>query len=263
LKRGREFSSADKTGGAPVAMINESLARQFWPEYPNGVDPVGRRLLIGASPLAWQIVGIVEDTHHASLDIDMQRGVYRPFAQASSPSVMFAVRTERDPMQFAGAVRSQVLAIDADQPISAVRAMEDIVDASQGQRRLVMTLLGLFAAIAVLLTLIGLYGVIAYSVVQRRREVGLRIAVGANSGDILRMLAGHGMRLTFIGVAIGLAGAYGVTRVLSSLLFRISATDPLTFVGIALLFVAVAFVATYIPARRAIRLDPMTVLRCE
>jgi ABC-type antimicrobial peptide transport system permease subunit len=156
-----------------------------------------------------------------------------------------------------------VLAIDRDQPISVVRTMEDIIEASQGQRRLVMTLLGLFAGVAFLLTLIGLYGVIAYSVAQRTREVGIRIAVGAHSGDIVRLLAGHGLRLTLAGVLLGLAGAYGLTRVLSSFLFQTSPTDPMTFGGIALLFIGVALVAGYIPVRRALRLDPMTVLRCE
>ena len=174
---------------------------------------------------------------------------------------MFAVRTEGDPLRFVNSVRHQVLAIDRDQAVSAVKTMEDLVEAEVGQRRLIFTLLGLFAAVALLLASVGIYGVIAHTVVERTKEVGIRRALGAQQGDILRIVLGQGLGLALGGVAIGLGGALALTRVLESLLYHVSATDPATFAGISLLLVLVALVASYIPARRATRIDPMEALR--
>jgi ABC-type antimicrobial peptide transport system permease subunit len=158
-------------------------------------------------------------------------------------------------------VREQVRALDKDQGISAVRTMDDLVEEEVGQRRLLVILLGSFAGVALLLALIGIYGVIAYSVAQRTREMGIRRALGAQQSDILRLVVVQGFRLALAGVAIGLVGAYGLTRLMESLLFHVSATDPATFVGVALLFLFVALAASYIPARRATRIDPMAALR--
>jgi len=174
---------------------------------------------------------------------------------------MFAVRTEGDPLRFVNSVRHQVLAIDRDQAVSAVKTMEDLVEAEVGQRRLIFTLLGLFAAVALLLASVGIYGVIAHTVVERTKEVGIRRALGAQQGDILRIVLGQGLGLALGGVAIGLGGALALTRVLESLLYHVSDTDPATFAGISLLLVLVALVASYIPARRATRIDPMEALR--
>ncbi len=261
LKRGREFTARDNANALPVAMINEALARRFWPAYPKGEDPIGRHILIGINPQPVEIVGIAADVRESALDSDPRPGVYRPYSQSAMPSAMFAVQTSGNPLRLVNAVRSQVLAIDRDQPISAVKTMDDIVDESEGQRRLMTTLLGLFAGAAVLLAVIGLYGVIAYSVVQRTKEMGVRRALGAQRSDILSLVIGQGLGLTFIGVGIGIAGAFALTRVMKSLLFHVSSTDPATFAGVSLLFVVVAAAASYVPARRATRIDPMAALR--
>ncbi len=261
LKRGREFTERDNARATPVAMINESLARRFWPAYPRGQDPVGRHLLIGINPQAAEIVGIVADVREDGLDSEPRPGVYRPDNQSPLQSAMFAVQASGNPLRLVNAVRGQVLAIDRDQPISEVKTMEDIVDASEGQRRLMTTLLSFFAGAAVLLAMIGLYGVIAYSVVQRTKEMGIRRALGAQGSDILSLVIGHGLGLTVVGVGIGIAGAFALTRVMKSLLFQVSSTDPVTFAGVAVLFVLVALAASYVPARRATRIDPMAALR--
>jgi putative ABC transport system permease protein len=260
LRRGREFTARDTLSAPPVVLINESMARRFWPEYPNGQDPIGQRILMGVNPKPAEIVGIVADVRQG-LDSELRPGLYRAYAQSPQPAVSFAVRTDSDPMRFASLVRNQVLAIDPDQPISAVRTMEDMVEDTLGQRRLVMRLLGLFAGVALVLAMVGMYGVIAYSVVQRTREVGVRMALGAHPNDILRLLVRQGLVMTLVGVALGLAGAFGLTRVLKSFLFQVNPTDPVTFVGISLLFITVALAAIYIPVRRTTRIDPMTVLR--
>jgi predicted lysophospholipase L1 biosynthesis ABC-type transport system permease subunit len=221
---------------------------------------VGQRILIGAKPDPVEIVGIVADMHQV-LEKDPLPGVFRPFDQYPLVSAAFAVRTAGDPLQFVHAVRDQVLAIDRDQPISAVRTMEDLMEAAGGQRRLLLLLLGCFAGAALLLAVIGIYGVIAYSVAQRRQEVGIRRALGAQDADILRLVVGQGLALTLAGVALGTGGALALTRVMTSLLFHTSALDPATFASVALLFVLVAFAASYIPARRAAQIDPATALR--
>jgi ABC-type antimicrobial peptide transport system permease subunit len=174
---------------------------------------------------------------------------------------MFAVRTEGDPLRFVNSVRHQVLAIDRDQAVSAVKTMEDLVEAEEGQRRLILMLLVLFACTALLLAVVGTYGVIAHTVVERTKEVGIRRALGAQQGDILRLVLGQGLGLAVAGVAIGLGVAFALTRVLESLLYHVSATDPATFAGIALLLVVVVLAASYFPARRATRIDPVAALR--
>jgi len=176
---------------------------------------------------------------------------------------MLAVRTDGNPLSFASAVRAQVLAIDRDQPVSAIASMAELVEASEGQLRLMMKLLGTFAGAAALLAVVGLYGLISYSVVQRTKEIGIRRALGAQRNDIHSLLAGEVVRLTLIGVLLGIGGALALTRLLNELLFRIKATDPATFVGISILFVLVAVLASYIPARRAAKVDPMVALRYE
>jgi putative ABC transport system permease protein len=260
LKRGREFSERDTAGGPLAAIIDESLARVLWPSYPNGIDPVGQRILIGSKTDPVAIVGIVGAIHQA-LEKDPWPGVYRPLDQSPLLNATFAVRTTGDPLQLVHAVSNQLLTIDPDQPASEFKTMEDLMEAEGGQRRVVLTLLGCFAGVALLLAVIGIYGVIAYSVAQRTQEVGIRRALGARNSDILRLVIGQGLALTFAGVALGTGGALALTRVMTSLLFQTSTADPATFVGVALLFVVVALVAAYIPARRATRFDPSTALR--
>lgn len=174
---------------------------------------------------------------------------------------MVAVRTEANPLGFTAAVREQVRTLDRDQSISKVRSMDDLVDEQVGQRRLLVTLLGSFAMMALLLVLMGIYGIIAYSAAQRTQEVGIRRALGAQQGDILRVVVGESLGLAVAGVAVGVAGAFGLTRLVKSFLFHVSATDPATFVAVALLFLCVTLAASYIPARHAIRIDPVAALR--
>ncbi len=260
LVRGREFAARDEAGAPLVAIISENFARAFWPGYPIGRDPVGQRILIGAGSQPVTIVGVAADVHQ-DLATDAGPTVYRPWAQTPLWTATLLVRTEGDPLTFANAVRTQILTIDRDQPVYNVQSMEDVEEAGVGQRRLVLRLLGLFAGIALALTIVGVYGVIAYSVAQRTRELGIRRALGARQRNIFRLVLGEAFGMTLGGIAIGVGGAVALTRVMKAILFKVSATDPSTFVGVALLLTLLALTASYIPARRATRIDPMTALR--
>jgi predicted permease len=262
LRRGRDFSAQDKADSQRVTVIDESLARQFWPGYPSGENPVGKRLFIGGiNPKPAEIVGVAADVRQ-NLEGNAWPGtVYVAFAQGAPQSAMFAVRTERDPLGFTRAVREQVRALDRDQPIAGVRTMDALVEAQVGERRLLMILLESFAGVALLLAMVGIYGVIAYSVAQRTQEVGIRRALGARPSDILWLIIKQGFGLVLAGIILGLGGAFALTRIMKAVLFHTSATDPATFIGIALLFLLVALAASYIPARRAARIDPMAALR--
>ena len=263
LRRGREFTSRDNTpGAAPAIIVNESFARRFWPAYPNGQNPVGQYMREGADKTGWvEIVGIVGDVHEGSLRSDAGPEFYVPSIMHPPQTAYLVVRTQGHALRFVNLVRNQVMAIDPDQPISDVKTMEGVFDLTLGQRRLTMTLLGSFAGVAVLLAVIGIYGVIAYSVAQRTHEVGIRRALGAQQSDILRLVLGHALNLALAGISIGIGGAFALTRIMKNLLFHVSATDPVTFVGIAPLFAMVALAASYIPARRALHIDPMAALR--
>jgi putative ABC transport system permease protein len=187
--------------------------------------------------------------------------MYKPHAQLPIQSVALAVRTDGDPHSFVNVVRSQVSAIDPDQPVSSINTMEEVVEESEGQLRLIMRLLGVFAGAATVLTVIGLYGVIAYSVVQRTKEIGIRTALGAQRNDVLKLIVRQGLWLALSGVIVGMIAGFALTRVMTDLLFHVSATDPATFIGVSLLFVIVALLASYIPARRAAGIDPLVTLR--
>jgi putative ABC transport system permease protein len=262
-KRGREFTAHDNKNSVPVAIVNENLARLFWPQYPGGPDPIGQHILVGSNPKPVEIVGIAANVRHSGRDDDPKPEVYLPCAQKPPGTAMLAVKTNGQPLLFAKEVRDQVLAIDRDQPVSDVSTMDQMVEASEGQLRLMMTLLGTFATVAALLAIVGLYGVISYSVLQRTKEIGIRQALGAQRSDILSLVTRQVVSLELAGVLLGLCGAFALTRVLQDLLFQVSATDPATFVGIAVLFVLVGMAASYIPARRAARVDPMVALRYQ
>jgi len=262
LRRGREFTAHDNLDSERVAIIDEKFARLFWPAYPSGPNPIGQLILIGANPRPAEIVGIVADVHQA-LEIDSKPGVYCPFAQNPLQAAMFAVRTEGNPLQFVHAIRGEVLGIDRDQPVSAVKTMDDLVEDELGQRRLILMLLGSFAGLALLLVVIGIYGVIAYSAARRTHEVGIRRALGAHQADIFRLVMGQGLGLTLAGIVMGIGMAFALTRVIRGLLFHVSPTDPASFLGGALLIIFVALGASYVPARRATRVDPMVALRHE
>jgi predicted permease len=262
MRRGRDFAEHDTEQAQRVAIIDEAMARRFWPAYPDGQDPIGQRLLVGGvNPHPAEIVGIVANVHQNLENSGWPETVYVTFAQNPWPFGMLAIRTHGDPLQFTGTIRAQVQELDRDQPVTAVKTMDELVEDEVGQRRLILNLLGSFAGVALLLAVIGIYGVIAYSVAQRTHEVGIRRALGAQHGDILRLVVGQGFGLASTGVVLGVGGALALTRVMKDLLFGVSATDPVTFTGIALLFIVVALAASYIPARRAARIDPMKALR--
>ncbi|HEX8186126.1 MAG TPA: ABC transporter permease, partial [Blastocatellia bacterium] len=263
LLQGRHFSESDAPGQPEVAIINETIARQFFP----GEVPIGKRIKLGRADdnrEPWlTVVGVVSDVKSAALEADPRPQVYRPFLQFSWSDLSLVIRTESDPLQLAATVRNEVKAIDPNQPVANVRTMEQAVTESVARRRFIMLLLALFAAVALMLTVVGLYGVISYSVTQRTHEFGVRLALGAQASDVLRMVVRDGLRLAALGVGIGLAAAFALTRVMASMLFNVSASDPLTYVLVTALLVVVALVSSYIPARRATKVDPMIALRSE
>jgi putative ABC transport system permease protein len=267
LIAGREFSERDTAETPPVALISQSLARRYWP----GADPVGARLRIddnNQGPRPVEIVGVVGDVKHLSLDGEPAPHIYLPVHQVHEDGVVWLtnnqywlLRTTVDPLTLAAAARREIQAVDRSAPTSNIRTMEQYLAASVAPRRFNLWLLTVFAGAALLLAATGLYGVISYGVAQRRREIGIRIALGAQAGDVLKLVIGQGMALAVIGVALGLAAALALTRLMESLLFGVSATDPQTFIVIALLLAFVALLACYVPARRAMKVDPLVALR--
>jgi ABC-type antimicrobial peptide transport system permease subunit len=208
-----------------------------------------------------EIVGIVADIHEGGLANNAVPEFYLPSVVHPPQTAYLVLRTRANPLHYAGAIRKAVLAVDRDQPISDIKTMESVLTSNFGQRRLTMWLLGSFAGMALLLAIVGMYGIIAYSVARRTQEVGIRRALGAQQTDILSPILGQGLALALAGVAIGIGGAFALTRVMKGLLFHVTATDPATFAGIAILFIVVALAASYIPAHRAARIDPMVALR--
>lgn len=264
LFRGRYFTDADSKDSLPVAIIDETLAEQYWPDE----DPIGRRLAAffdgPRGQLNWrQIVGVVGHVKQYGLDGKTKVQYYFPQSQSPQRDTYLLVRTAGEQPNMISAIRGAIDSVDRDQPIYRVMKMEDIVANSALQRRVSMFLLGIFAAVALVLAAVGIYGVMAYSVTQRTHEIGIRMALGAQQRNVLGLVVRHGMVMTFIGVGLGLGGAFAVTRVMASLLFGVSAHDPLTFVGIPLLLGAVALLACFVPARRATKVDPMIALRYE
>jgi putative ABC transport system permease protein len=262
LLRGRTFTDADDETAPLVGLVNATMARRFW---TNG-DPVGKRILRGhpGGDGKWiTIVGVVADTKLYGLDNPARLEVYYPYRQQPETDMNLVVRSAVDPASLTSAIRTAVAAIDKGQPIFDVHTMQQRVDDSISTRRLTLVLLGIFSALALILAAIGIYGVMAYSVALRTQEIGIRMALGAQRQDVLRLVLGQGARIAFCGVAIGLAAAAALARLLSSLLFSVSSSDPMTFAAVAILLVAVALLACYIPARRAMRVDPIIALRYE
>lgn len=276
LLKGRLITEQDAGESPPVALINEEMARRFFP----GEDPLGKRMWMGppenllppgALPSGYSfplltIVGVVKDVKYLGPSKQPGPEVYIPHPQGlqeTSRNMFVAVRTETDPLSFAAAVRREVAAIDKDQPVADVRTMEQRLAESLSSARFNMLLLGIFAGVALLLAAVGLYGVIAYAVEQRTHEIGVRVALGAQRRDVLVLIVGQGMRMAFGGVVIGLVISLGLTRLISSLLYGVEATNPETFATVSLLLVSVALLACYVPARRATKIDPIIALRFE
>ena len=262
MLRGRAFTSQDARGALDVAIVNETFAKRY---FPDG-DPIGKRFTFGNAnnnPRWISIVGMVRDTKRQGLDAPVRIESWMSHAQAPSSSMQVVVRTAVDPQTVAGAVREAVWSLDGDLPIPKMQTMDQVLAESVAQRRLNMLLLGLFATIALVLAAVGIYGVMSYVVSQRTHEIGVRMALGAQVGDVLRLVVGQGMKLALFGAGLGLIATFVLTRLMATLLFGVSATDPLTFVAIFLLLLLVAFLACWIPARRATRVGPIAALRCE
>ena len=268
LRRGRTFNDHDTRGGAPVAVINEEMARRYF----KGEDPIGKRILIqeilygqpGLGPeIPWEVIGIVGDEQTGSLIDNKSGGLYVTFDQSSTDDLNMVLRGALDPRNLTSAIHAAVHAVDKDQAIADLQTLEQIKSGTVASDRMQTMLLAIFAALALLLAAIGIYGVISYSVTQRTHELGIRAALGASRGSLLTMVIRRGMRLTLMGLAIGVAGALALTRLLGSLLFGISPRDPVTLIVVAAVLSSVALLACYIPARRAAGVDPMVALRYE
>jgi putative ABC transport system permease protein len=261
LRKGRLFEMADMRTQGPIGdgsavIIDEALANRFWPDR----DPIGASIGWGTQGPWARIVGVVGTVHSKDLIGAPEGAVYYPYYFGDAALV---VRTADDPHRLAQTIREQMLAVDSNQPVYDIKTMDERLARSLEARRFAATLLGVFAALALLLAAIGLYGVIAYLVTQRRHEIGIRLALGASRTEVLKLVLRQAVQLALVGIALGLAAAFVLTRLLASLLYGVSATDPLTFAAICAILLAVALTASYVPARRATRIDPMVALRYE
>jgi putative ABC transport system permease protein len=259
LLRGRLISRFDKADTAPVVLINQTMAARHWPLE----DPLGRKITFSSlgTTMTCEIVGIVGDIRPQGLDSEPRPEIYTPFAQSPIGSITWLVRTSGEPYDFLQAVKEKIREINPNQTFASIASMEELVDRSMSQRRFNLFLLGSFAFLALGLASVGLYGLMSSLTAQRTHEIGVRMALGAQTRDVMRLIIREGMTLALAGVGLGLLGALTLTRLMSSLLYHVGAYDPLTFTGIASLLVGVAFIACYLPARRATRVDPMMALR--
>lgn len=263
IERGRDFTEFDNRPGAPpVVVINESFARRFWPAYPRGESPIGEHMREGADKTDWlEIVGVVADVREGGFALEPLPEFYVPWVIHSPQTPYLVVRTGTDPLRFAPSIRKQVEAINPQEALSDVRTMNGVLQLTLGQRRLLLWLVTSFSAIAFLLAVVGIYGIVAYSVTQRTQEIGIRRALGAQKGDIFRIVLGHAFVLALSGALLGVVGAVALRHVIGNLLFGVAATDPAAFSSTVLLFLAVVMAASFLPARRAANVDPMRALR--
>ena len=259
LIKGRFFTDADTADASPVIIVNQAFTKKFSPNQ----DALGKRITFDnpkKNPKWITIVGVVGDIRHFGLDVDPKPEMYVPFAQEPYFTTIYVVRSSQDPQGLLPAIRREIQAIDPAVPLANVRTFDDVIADSVAPRRLSVVLLGVFAAVAVLLASVGIYGVISYLVVQRTHEMGVRMALGAQRGDVLRLVVGHALKLVGIGTVVGLVLAFLSTRALSALLYSVGAFDPTTFIFVTIALAAVALLASYIPALRATRADPMIAL---
>jgi|HubBroStandDraft_1064217.scaffolds.fasta_scaffold03337_5 predicted permease len=260
ILKGREFTAQDTVGAPGVIVINESMARAYWPKQ----DPVGRAIRLGGSDgPRLRVVGVAGDVHFQGLDTPAARQFFRPYMQAGWPVMSVVVRTTHAPATFAAPVKKAIADVLPDWPVSGFQTMEDVVHDSTGSRRFPMLLLSVFSVLALVLAAVGIVGVVGHSVTQRTHEIGLRMALGAGTVDVLRLVVNSNMVWVLAGLAAGLAGSAGLTRLLSGLLYGVRPLDPVVLGAVSALLGAVALFASYLPARRAARIDPMAALRCE
>jgi putative ABC transport system permease protein len=265
LLGGRLFNTFDTKDSPKVALINETMRRRYWA----GEDPLGRKFTVrstrgeGQPATTLEVVGVVGDLRHEGLDKEPRPEFFRPHTQSPSGSIIFVVRTANDPASLIASLKARLWEINRTQPFYFVSTMEQLLSDSLKARRFSLTLFAFFAALALMLAVTGIYGVMSFTAGRRTHEIGVRMALGARRGDVLKLVIGQGMRLALVGVVIGSIAAFALTRLMSSLLYGISANDPATFAGIALLLIVVALAACYFPARRAARVDPLVALRHE
>src|SRR5262249_25938962 len=259
ILRGRPFLSLDTEGSLPVAIIDEKLRSMYWPEQ----DPIGKRLRLDADGPWLTVVGVVPNVKNRKLNETVMPYIYRPDAQWVRGEQMVVVRTANDPEAIVPAIRKQVAALDASLPLSQVMTIEQAMARSLVTTKLTNWLLAMFALVALLLAVIGTYGVISLNVGLRTNEFGIRLALGAQTSSVLRLVLGQGLRLGAIALVLGLVAAFALTRLMTSLLFGLTATDPRTFVVVGILLLLVALLACYLPARRATKVDPLVALRHE
>ncbi|MCU1267452.1 MAG: hypothetical protein JWM21_3770 [Acidobacteria bacterium] len=257
--KGRLFNDQDQLKTPIVFIINQTMARRFWPNQ----DPLGKQIKLADDGTTGTVIGVVGDAKHYWLEEETKPQMYSAFSQNPGIFSSVVIRTSVEPLSLAESVRQAVWKIDPDQPMWKVRTVEFLVNRTVADRKFLMALMGIFASLALVLTMIGLYGVISYLVNQRTQEIGIRMALGAQMGDILGLVLKQGMLLVLTGVGLGLVSAWLLTRLIASLLYQVSTTDPLTFAGISLLLIAVALLACYLPARRATKVDPLVALRYE
>ena len=257
LRAGRTFTDADNAQAPKVIVINETFAHRFWPNQ----NPIGKHVIVGRWPDPAEVVGVAADIKNRGLAQDTQAQIYLPFPQLPWGRMNLLVRTQVPPLSMASAVRGQISAVDPDQPVTRIQTVDELVDESRAQARFITLLLGAFSATALMLAVIGIYGVLAYSVTQRQHELGIRLALGAQRADVLLMVLKQGLRLAIAGVAIGLIAALLLTNLMASMLYHVGARDLATFALTPLIFLIIALLASYIPARRTTKLDPMQTLR--
>jgi putative ABC transport system permease protein len=262
LLQGRDFIEADGPDSTAVVIINEALARRFWPNE----SPIGQRIrrggLDGFGPW-YMILGVVSNARTFGIDSDPRPEIFIPHAQFRLPQMTLVARTAGDPSQHVNAIRAQIRAVNRNIPITGVQTMEQLLSRSVAARRFTMALLSVFAGLALILAAVGIFGVMSYAVTERTREIGIRMALGARAGDVVKVIVRQGMRLALIGIVLGLAASFALAPLMQSLLFGVSPTDPVTFIVLAFLLAAVALAACHLPARRAAKVDPMVTLRYE
>jgi len=263
LLQGREFNDQDQAKSEQVAIVNETFVRRLMPNVNSSAEAIGKRFAFGGNTHFVKIVGVAKDGKYFSITEDQRPFVWTPMTQDYWSGGILTVRTEGDPESLLGAVRKEVQALDPNMPLFDVKTLTEHMRFALFPPRIAATVLGVFGLVALLLSAIGIYGITSYTVAQRTHEIGIRLALGAQLSDVLKLVLSHGLKLTLIGAALGLLGAYLATRAITSVLYGVSATDPFTFVFVSLLLIGVALVACYVPSRRATRVDPLVALRNE